>query len=254
MRIIDLINLPVDFCWYVLKNRCLNQARTFVYLKYISSGNLNIKLLDRKKLMRELEIKKWETVDRHIKWLVENNWITNNSGKITFKSYSKLCYNFGITTSRGTLFDPPIFKLNEFRAFFVATVMLFRLRRRRWIIRKFGNETVEKENFKKLKFPENLLPLDRNKNYMSKSYVAKIIGVSNSCGHNYKRLLSKHGYAKFQHNFNRIDINDALRNKELFKQEYQEITNQVIEKKHELCVQLPDIVGNSVQRDHLIPF
>lgn len=163
MKIINLINLPVDFCWNVLKNRNLKPARTFVYLKYISSGNLNINLLDRKKLMRDLEIKKWETVDRHIKWLVENNWITNNSGKITFRSYSRLCYNFGITTSQGALFDPPVFKPTEFRAFFVATVMLFRLRRRKWVIRKFGNEASEKYSFNKLKFPESLLMLDRNK-------------------------------------------------------------------------------------------
>jgi hypothetical protein len=242
------LNIPVLICNYALKNRCVNQIKLYVYLKYISSGNLNFSLLKRDAILKDLNIKQWETVVRHLKWLAEKQIIIMRGKALIIKSYTHFVEDEEVSV-KGAIFTKENFR--NFKEFLIAASLkskinndfFWRSRKKAEDLSKGRSIVPDSANFFSNEFQSN--PKQQVKESpVSATFLATRFGVSKTTGSNYKKNTKKAGLIEVQKDI--VKTNIAAKQYSVIKANfgYEGLNVRIIGKK--LCHQRPDKVKSIV--------
>jgi hypothetical protein len=242
------LNIPVLICNYALKNRCVNQIKLYVYLKYISSGNLNFSLLKRDTILKDLNIKQWETVVRQLKWLADKQIIIMRGKALIIKSYTHFAEDEEVSV-KGAIFTKENFR--NFKEFLIAASLkskinhdfFWRHRNKAEDLPKGRSIMPDAVNFFSNEFQSN--PKQQVKESpVSATFLATRFGVSKTTGSNYKRNTRKAGLIEVQKDI--VKTNISAKSYSVIKANFgsEGLNIRIISKK--LCHQRPDKVKSIV--------
>jgi|GEM_PF-3004346 hypothetical protein len=242
------MNIPIDFSRYVLKNRLIKEARLYAYLSFTTSGNFAPHRLERQKILVELGVKKWETLNRHMNRLKTLGWIYPKHGVLFLKSFAAITEEFGINTVMGALFDPPDF--SKFKAFLIAASITYRVRRNHWGRLKAkgpltGRSTGTTASSSLISHHgEDPLKVYLTGGEISNLYLGNNLSLSLTSGHNYKRIAENAGYIIIEKRCIPTELKISARMS--INKYYSELGNRLRISKGHLFIQCSDIITSSI--------
>jgi hypothetical protein len=242
------MNIPIDFCRYVLSEKLIKEARLYTYLSFSASGNYNVKRLDKNKILTDLGVRKWETINRHLIRLKSLGWIHSINDAWHLKSFTQITEMIGIRTATGALFDPPDF--SKFKAFLIAACIKYRLQLNKWRRLKArgpykgGSTGIAASSSQMSLAPEFPIKLALSGGDISNRYIANNLKLSQTTGHNYKVLAEEAGYIRIWKQFAPTGI--KISERKAFKKYYPEVGDSLRIRGRKLFIQYPDEVESFI--------
>lgn len=178
---IQTIFIPVDLAQYILTMKLYKQFQLYVYLKsQHSNGIFFSSSLDREKAKNNLHLKSIRTINNLLKKTIQLNWIGYKTQTRTYYIRSidrlRILYNL----NRRASFEFHINKMMSLKALMIAAVISNMIkaqeRRLKERVRTRGRTNQRSFSF----FP------------VADKAVSKILNVSPSTAHLYKKLVIKH--------------------------------------------------------------
>jgi len=202
----DNIIIPIEMCQWAISNKKTAQVSIYIALKMYSSGKSRIDKEVFASLKKALEYKSDRAITNNLKSLIEWNWVTKNpkSGYYFIKGFEHVQNIMGFERRTGARIeqtDLPYFKIFCFCAIIEN---LLKARRRELSIER-------KSRRSKTAHPVAYLPI-------STRILSKILEISVSQVHCYKRDSRKQGYLKIRKNYWETGI--SVENIQLAKRHY----------------------------------
>lgn len=177
--------IPVMLCEYALIHRKVNHLKLYIYFKQISSGYVSSNPNQLDAWATDIgKSKRW--VQTTLKWLIKNKWITVNNKRQEYRvsGYRELCYKLDLLPHSSVIFEDDDY--DSFKNFCCAVVFIYYLK-------------LKIRTDKKNQSVSNLVdPIIKSWDFyfngfhsMPISYLAKILGVSNSTANNIKQSALK---------------------------------------------------------------
>jgi len=132
-------NIPLDLCFYAIKNKCVNQLQCYIFLKYNCDGYLsNLEELANQYATETGKTKR--TFYNHRKWLIQNGWLMKmKKGGVRVVGYRPLLKVLGFEEpkQKGALMECD---LSDFKAFVSAVVVTHVGKVKKYIDNRTGNK------------------------------------------------------------------------------------------------------------------
>lgn len=169
------MNIPIDLCLYSVQNNCVNQLKTYCYLKSKCDGYIKNPSTLLGAYLEETGNSE-RTFYNHKKWLLEKGWLVKlkNSG-VRVISFKNLIVLLGKPEPkhRGAKF---IFDFHHFKSFVYAAVITYVGRTKKYYGKRAGAYDIGSASQKL--FSVFNLP---------HTYLAKVLGVSKSTAQKYRK-------------------------------------------------------------------
>lgn len=227
----DHMNIPIDFCRNILTKKKVNQAALYLYLHRNSSGNFRIDGLDKHKVLSDLGLRKWETVRRRLKWLIENKWVICSGDVYYLKSIAVVTVQLGVTTCKSAMFYCPDF--TKLKAFAIASWASYKVAINKRVGKSKG--PIQRGSIDDLFHPSFY---SGEYNDLGNQYLANHFGLSKTTGHNYKQLAKNAGFLKLKPR--RIFSGYRVQDLKSLKKFEPEFAKKLVKYKGLLFIQCPD--------------
>lgn len=237
------MNIPVAFCRYLLKEKMTRLGSVYCYLLYNTSGNFLLERLDRIKLQNELGIKKWETVNRHLKKLIKLGWVYPQRQAFYLRGLASITNELEPNTILGALYDPPVFK--DFKAFLVGACVTHILRSNKR--RAHASGLKMRKSTGKLVSPFKLSNGQKIPVYtdaIANQYLATYLELSQTSGFNLKALAADSKYIKIRNSTYRLKVH--LHQLQYFKEDNPSVAEKLFVQSGRVYLQLPQRVQSNV--------
>ena len=122
-RLKGYLKIPVEMCFYALKNRIVRPFQLYIYLKIVCNGKMKISKKDKKDIAYALGLKSDRSISNNLKILSDLGWISysKKSGYYFIKGFEVIRMLLGL--KRITSVEFSISEIKHFRAFLGATVI-----------------------------------------------------------------------------------------------------------------------------------
>lgn len=238
------LNIPIELINYVLREKLCRPAALYFYLLLNTSGNFDIERVNKCKILSDLNVKKWETIRRRLKVLIELGWIYPKNKVFYIKGMTSVTMEHNPISSMGAVFDSIDFK--KIKGFLIGASIAYgqRLKKRqgKYSVSLQGETTGNP-------YSSSCLPTGQiiysHGDEVANIYLGQILGFSKTTGSNFKRCAKLSNYIVVKHNY--ANLNLSLSSLNSFKRVYPEIAHKVISRRNSLYVQLPDRVQSYVR-------
>jgi hypothetical protein len=223
--------IPVELCFYTLRNKLIRPCQLYVYLKSVCRGQLRLQKEDINNISKILGLKSSRAIVNNLKILQINNWIgyCHKSKYYLVRGFKRIGSYYNFKSRSGAEFNSN--DIRQFKAFLAGTTISYlanRQKRAKWMSeRKKGRSTPG------IHTPSNFYPV-------ANLALAKILNISSSTAFEFKKLAARHKYILLKKNFRSTGLSKVLKNR--YKRNSPDIAHKVRIRKKEIVLQDIDTV------------
>jgi hypothetical protein len=198
------IQIPVQICSFVQKNKLVKPFSIYLYLKCISSGKIHHSQVNYKNIANDTGLMDTRTIKKHLETLIEMNWIGNNpiSGYFFIRSFDYIRINKSFKSRKAVTF---YYKhINKIQEFLTGGLIGAEVERQRFykevvVKRKLRTATLQRDVANQSKVFNN----DTTLSYygLGIEKIAALLGVQKSRASELKLAAKKAGFIKVKHRY-----------------------------------------------------
>lgn len=189
--------MPLVLCKHIVQNRLFTQARLYLYLKWITDGEIIFNHIVKENCVTQLKISK-RTFERNLIWLFQNGWIVQEyKSKYRVIGFAPLCRSICEPISKtGYRWEKP--KFDDCKAFLIAAclckcISIVRARRRAAVKGAARFALPVFLNSKKHIIDEKFL-VPNKPDYVARSYFAMFLNIPLTTAYDYMQIAVKGGF------------------------------------------------------------
>ncbi len=232
----NYLNIPISLCYFALQKKHIPELQLYCWLKTQCSGHFKLSNRLVFAAANQLSATK-STVQKRLKWLLKNRWITlnNKTGRYHINSFQVVHNRTNFLCNKGALWE-----YYDFRLFkeFVYTAVLYNLARTKWyydrkLLKEQGRTVVKAGNIKRgsaacRDLPSFALPL---------LYAAKKLNKNKTFIASMKDAAKCSGFIAVRHVFEPLNIEPS---EYAACRKHHPEKHKLVNRKGKLCMQMPD--------------
>lgn len=189
------VNIPIQAIQYARQRKQFSEARVFIAMKFIGSGQIKRNSLPIDELCKLSGFSDPRTVEKHIQTLLRMNWLGTDGTWLFIRGWNRI-QEFTGATSRTTV-EISREQLNDLDDILLGSVLATAERRKRNARKKAGAKPTPLQPFSGDTLTD---PEEYQTGAFSCSYIGELFNVSPSTACRMKQRAKQKGYFTYQHN------------------------------------------------------